>query len=160
MRLTAFTDYSLRVLMYLAARPAQQATIIEIANAYAINENHLTKVVHFLGKSGWIATTRGKGGGMRLAREPRDIVVGEVIRRTEGTDVPAECFNESGGNCCISTVCLLAGVLQEAVDAFYRVLDSYTLDDVTRNRDGLARLLFLPLPMHGKARDAGRHAAH
>ncbi|MFL6692012.1 MAG: Rrf2 family transcriptional regulator [Ramlibacter sp.] len=68
MKLTAFTDYSLRVLMYLAARPGQRATIGQIATAYAISENHLVKVVHFLGKSGWLANVRGKGGGLRRER--------------------------------------------------------------------------------------------
>jgi Rrf2 family nitric oxide-sensitive transcriptional repressor len=160
MRLTAFTDYSLRVLMYLAARPAQQSTIIEIANAYDIKENHLTKVVHFLGKAGWIVTTRGKGGGMRLAHAPGDIVVGVVIRQTEGGDLPAECFGESGGNCCISPVCRLAGALQEALDAFYLVLDGYTLQDVTSNREGLAKLLFIPMPQRGTGRKGTGHAAH
>jgi len=160
MRLTAFTDYSLRVLMYLAARPAQQSTIVAIATAFAIKENHLTKVVHFLGKAGWIVTTRGKGGGMRLARAPQDIVVGEVIRQTEGGDLPAECFSESGGNCCISPVCKLAGALQEAVDAFYAVLDGYTLEDVARNRDVLARLLVIPMPTRGSGRKQAGHTTH
>src|SRR4051812_609979 len=102
MRLTAFTDYALRVLMYLAARPGARATIVEIADAFRIKENHLTKVVHFLGKGGWITTMRGKGGGLQLARSPGEIVIGEVVRETEGGPMPAECFSESGGNCCIS----------------------------------------------------------
>jgi Rrf2 family transcriptional regulator, nitric oxide-sensitive transcriptional repressor len=152
MKLTAFTDYALRVLMYLAARPDSRATIVEIAQAFDIKENHLTKVVHFLGKAGWITTTRGKGGGLRLARPPREIVVGDVVRETEGAAMPAECFSESGGNCCISPVCRLAGVLQEAVDAFYLALDGYTLQDVTGNRDELAKLLFVRMPGRGSGR--------
>jgi Rrf2 family nitric oxide-sensitive transcriptional repressor len=153
MRLTAFTDYALRVLMYLAARPDTRATIVEIAQAFDIKENHLTKVVHFLGKSGWITTTRGKGGGLQLARPPRQIVIGGVVRQTEGAAMPAECFSESGGNCCISSVCRLAGALQEAVDAFYLALDGYTLHDVTANRDALANMLFVRMPVR---RNAGR----
>lgn len=143
MRLTAFTDYSLRVLMYLATRPQEQATISAIANAFDIKENHLTKVVHFLGKEGWITTTRGNGGGLRLAREASDIVVGEVVLSTEGAAQPAECFAVEGGNCRISPVCKLAVALQEAVDAFYLVLDSYTLEEVVSNRDQIVKLLFV-----------------
>ncbi|MRD48996.1 Rrf2 family transcriptional regulator [Caenimonas koreensis DSM 17982] len=143
MRLTAFTDYSLRVLMYLATRPQEQATISAIATAFDIKENHLTKVVHFLGKEGWITTTRGKGGGMRLARDASAIVVGEVVRSTEGDAMPAECFALEGGNCCITPICMLSGALQEAVDAFYLVLDSYTLEEVVSNRDQIAQLLFV-----------------
>ena len=160
MRLTAFTDYALRVLMYLAARPDTRGTIVEIAQAFDIKENHLTKVVHFLGKAGWIKTMRGKGGGLQLARAPQDIVVGEVVRETEGIDIPAECFSESGGNCCISPVCRLAGALQEAVDAFYMTLDGYTLEDVAGNRGQLAGLLVVRMPVRGNGRKGASHAAH
>src|SRR5262245_13503920 len=94
MRLTSFTDYSLRVLIYLAAQPQRRATIAEIARAFDISENHLTKVVHFLGKHGWLANVRGKGGGLGLARPPQQVCVGMVIRQTEGGDLPAECFDD------------------------------------------------------------------
>ena len=84
MKLTAFTDYSLRVLIYLAAEPERRATIAEISAAFDIKENHLTKVVHHLGKRGWVETVRGKGGGLMLARPARDIGIGRVVRDTEG----------------------------------------------------------------------------
>jgi Rrf2 family nitric oxide-sensitive transcriptional repressor len=143
MKLTAFTDYSLRVLMYLAADPNQRATIAEIAAAYGISENHLVKVVHFLGKQGWIETVRGKGGGIQLARAPEAINIGRVVRDTEGAAVPAECFLPSGGECAITAACRLKHVLADAVKAFYLVLDRYTLADISRNRQALANVLMI-----------------
>lgn len=143
MKLTAFTDYSLRVLIYLAAQPGQRATIAEIATAFGVSEHHLTKVVHFLGKAGWLANVRGKGGGLALGELPEAIGVGAVVRQTEGQAVVAECFGEEGGNCCIAPVCHLRGVLGEAVNAFYGVLDRYTLADLVSNRQQLATILFV-----------------
>jgi Rrf2 family transcriptional regulator, nitric oxide-sensitive transcriptional repressor len=143
MKLTAFTDYSLRVLMYLAADTNRRATIREIAAAFAISENHLDKVVHALGKHGWIATVRGKGGGISLALAPDVINVGLVVRDTEGAAVAAECFRPDGGNCAIAATCKLKNVLAEAVRAFYLVLDSYTLADITRNRHALGKVLMM-----------------
>jgi len=142
MKLTAFTDYSLRVLIYLAAQPRQRATIAQIATAFDVSENHLTKVVHFLGKNGWLANVRGKGGGLELAMPPELIGLGKVVRRTEGADMPAECFGEGGSHCAIAGICRLSGALGEAVRAFYAVLDKYTLADLVHNRDALAQVLF------------------
>lgn len=146
MKLTAFTDYSLRVLIYLATQTGRRATIAEIAAAYQISENHLIKVVHFLGKTGWLANIRGRSGGLELGRPPGEIVIGQVVRETEGAAVVAECFGEAGGACCIAPDCRLKGVLGEAVRAFYAVLDRYTLADLVNNREQLARVLFLPRP--------------
>ena len=142
MKLTSFTDYSLRVLIYLAAQPGRRATIAEIATAFGVSEHHLTKVVHFLGQNGWLATVRGKGGGLALAMAPELIGVGSVVRHTEGLDVVAECFAEHGGACTIAPVCRLRGVLREALNAFYAVLDGYTLADLVRNRQALSKVLF------------------
>jgi Rrf2 family nitric oxide-sensitive transcriptional repressor len=142
MKLTEFTDYSLRVLMYLAATPARRTTIAEIAEAFDISQHHLTKVVHFLGKTGWVETLRGKGGGLTLAKDPTEIQLGKVVRGAEGAPRPAECFGEDGA-CAIDGACRLKGVLGEAVDAFYDVLDGYTLADITRNRQTLARVLMI-----------------
>ena len=130
MKLTTFTDYSLRVLIYVAADPLRRPTIAEIATAFQISENHLTKVVHFLGRSGWLVTTRGKGGGLGLAMPPEAIGVGQVVRSTEGPDLPAECFGEDGGRCAIVPACRLRDVLGEAVAAFHGVLDRYSLADL------------------------------
>ena len=143
MKLTAFTDYSLRVLMYLAAAPTQRATIAEIAAAFDISENHLVKVVHFLGKSGWIQTLRGKGGGIQLAMRPDMINVGRVVRDTEGAALPAECFLPEGNQCVITPACRLKNVLADAVKAFYGVLDQYTLADISKNRQALAKVLMI-----------------
>lgn len=143
MKLTGFTDYSLRVLLYLAATPSRRATIAEIAKAFNVSENHLTKVVHLLGKQGWVDTVRGKGGGMLLAKQPQDICIGKVVRDTEGAALPAECFAEDGGHCVITGCCKLQGVLAEAVNAFYSVLDHYTLADISRNRQVLGKVLML-----------------
>jgi Rrf2 family nitric oxide-sensitive transcriptional repressor len=143
MKLTTFTDYSLRVLIYLGAEPSRRATIAEIAAAFDVSENHLTKVVHLLGRQGWIETVRGKGGGMQLARKSQDICIGKVVRDTEGADMPAECFAVDGGDCVISRSCRLKGVLAEAVGAFYSVLDQYTLADLVRNRGALGRILMI-----------------
>ncbi len=143
MKLTSFTDYALRVLIYLAARPGRRATIAEIAASFEISENHLTKVVHFLGKSGWLANVRGKGGGLELGLAPELIGVGAVVRLTEGEALPAECFSAEGGHCAITPICKLRDVLGEAVDAFYKVLDRYTLADLVHNRQAIARMLFI-----------------
>lgn len=144
MRLTTFTDYSLRVLIYLALDPARRSTIGEIAAVYDISEHHLTKVVHFLGRGGWLASVRGKGGGLMLARPPESILIGAVVRETEGSDLAAECFEAGGGACCIAPACRLQHVLAEAFAAFHAVLDRYTLADVTANRDALMPLLVPP----------------
>ena len=129
MKLTRFTDYSLRVLIYLAAQPGRRATIAEIAGCFDISEHHLTKVVHFLGKCGWLANARGKGGGLSLAADADTIVIGDVVRQTEGQALPAECFSADGGQCSIAPVCRLRGVLGEAVAAFYAVLDRRSSPD-------------------------------
>ena len=142
MKLTTFTDYSLRVLLYLAARPEERATIAQIAAAYGISEHHLVKVVHFLGKKGWLSNVRGKGGGMELALPPELVGLGDVVRATEGEAVIAECFESDGGQCCITPGCRLRGVLKEAVKAFEAVLDRYTLADLADNREPRARILF------------------
>jgi Rrf2 family transcriptional regulator, nitric oxide-sensitive transcriptional repressor len=152
MKLTAFTDYSLRVLIYLATQPTERATIAQIANAYAISEHHLVKVVHFLGKQGWLANVRGKGGGLELAMPPELVALGDVVRATEGEAVVAECFGQGGGDCCIAPSCRLRGVLREAVQAFEAVLDRYSLADLVGNREQLAQILFFDAaPRQGKA---------
>jgi len=142
MKLTTFTDYSLRVLIYLAARSRQRATIAEAAAAFGISQNHLTKVVHFLARHGWIETVRGKGGGMVLARPAGAIGVGDVVRTTEGAVVAAECFTGVGSGCSIARVCRLRGVLAEAIAAFHAVLDRYTVADIADNGPELMRVLF------------------
>ena len=141
MRLRSFTDYSLRVLMYLAARPGVHATIAEIAAAFAISESHLTKVVHHLGMKGLLINARGRGGGIELGRPPASINIGAVVRSTEADATLVECFNPRMNRCVITPACSLRGVLSEALNALYATLDMYTLVDITRNRQRLQKLL-------------------
>jgi Rrf2 family nitric oxide-sensitive transcriptional repressor len=154
MRLTTYTDYSLRLLMYLAAEPGRRATIADIASAYGISENHLTKVAHGLGREGWLCTVRGQGGGLELAVPAAQIRIGQVVRRSEGGDLPAACFGDKPVDCNIATACQLRGVLAEAVDAFYAALDRHTLADLVRRPRALTRLLAITPPAAPRSRRA------
>lgn len=145
MRLTTFSDYSFRVLIYLGSAREGLATIEEIASAYRVSPNHLMKVVHYLGQEGYIETVRGKGGGMRLAKAPESINVGRVLRATEeGFDL-VECLQPGKAECRIAPACVLKGALAEARDAFLAVLDRYTLADLLVPARPLAKLLAVPL---------------
>jgi Rrf2 family nitric oxide-sensitive transcriptional repressor len=135
MRLSTFSDYSLRVLMYLGGQDDRLVTIAEIAAVHDISKAHLMKVVHQLGLNGHIETLRGKGGGIRLARSPGEIVVGKVIRQSEGDFALAECF--AGQSACrIQGGCGLPSILNEALSAMFLVLDGYTLADLLRTPHG------------------------
>ncbi|MGE0416781.1 MAG: Rrf2 family transcriptional regulator [Acetobacteraceae bacterium] len=147
MRLTVYTDYSLRMLIYLAVKQDSLATIAEVADRYAISLHHLTKVAHQLGLAGFIATVRGKGGGLRLARPASEIRLGDVVRHTEPDMVLVPCFQAGSGDPChIGPACGLPPILIEARSAFMAVLDRYTLADVVRQRDDLRTLLGLEPP--------------
>ena len=130
MKLSTFSDYSLRVLMYLAAAPEGKATIGEIAGAFGISEHHLVKVVQRLGAEGLLLNTRGRGGGVRLARAPGEINLGRVLRMTEGGDRPAECFDRRTNTCLLAGRCRLEAALREAVASFYESLERRTLADL------------------------------
>jgi len=136
MRLTTFTDYTLRVLIYLGTQQgeARRATIGDIATAYGISENHLMKIVHHLAQQGYVETTRGKGGGMRLARTPEEINIGDVVRGAEEDLAVVECFQKDNQNCPIVHACTLRGILGSAMNAFFEVLDSHTLTDLLKPR--------------------------
>ncbi|MEP6721217.1 MAG: Rrf2 family transcriptional regulator [Variovorax sp.] len=152
MKLTAFTDYSLRVLIYLAAQPERRATIAGIASSFGVSEHHLTKVVHFLGKHGWLANVRGKGGGLSLAKAPDAINVGDVVRQTEGNAI-VECFAQGGGECRIAGLCRLRGVLDEALAAFHSILHRYTLADLVHNQEALSAIFLVDkAPVHRHAK--------
>ena len=143
MRLTLYTDYSLRVLMYLGSKEiGELSTIQEISDRYQISKNHLTKVVHELGKMGLLETVRGRGGGIRLNVKPEDINVGELVRKTEDDFYLVECFREDGNQCILSSACRLKGALHEALVAYLAVLDKYTIADFLVNREELAAILF------------------
>lgn len=142
MQLTRYSDYSLRVLIYLALDPERLVTIEDIARSYDISKAHLMKVVHQLGLRGYVETVRGRGGGLRLARGPEEISVGEVVRSTEENMDLVECFDPASSQCAIEAACGLRSVLHEALAAFLAVLDRYTIADlVARRRKPLARLL-------------------
>lgn len=141
MRLTTYTDYSLRVLMYVAARPERLATVAEIAGAYGVSRTHLMKVVMRLGAWGLLANARGKGGGMRLGKSAESITVGEIVRRCEPDLALVPCFQPVDGPCVIRPACKLRHALGEARQAFLEVLDGYTLADLVANRSILSELL-------------------
>lgn len=142
MRLTLYTDYSLRVLLYLGLKEqGRLSTIQEIADAYNISKNHLMKVTYDLGQLGLIETIRGRGGGIRLAVKSEDINIGRVVRLTEEDFHIVECFHEEGNTCKISPVCQLKYALNEALNAYLQVLDRYTLADFLLSKEDMFKLL-------------------
>ena len=136
MRLTLFTDYSIRVLLYLGARPDRLCSIAEVARGYGVSQNHMMKVVNELVRSGYVESVRGRFGGIRLARAPEEINIGTVIRHTEDGFDLLDC-----GTCVIAPACGLTGVLKEAVGAFLNILDAYSLADILKRRMDIAQLL-------------------
>lgn len=145
MRITSYTDFSLRVLIYLAVSSEERCTIREIARAYDISHNHLMKVVHQLKQHGYIDTVRGKQGGMTLSRPPERINIGEVVRDMEPGTALVECFDPRG-QCVITPHCHLKSILWEALQSFQGVLDGYTLADIAgRQTGGLQQDLGLPV---------------
>jgi len=143
MKLTTFSDYSIRVIMYLGIKHGELANIADIAKAYNISENHLTKVVHHLGQHGYVETVRGKGGGIRMIRDPETINLGKIIRDSEGDTGFLACL-DSEGECCIQSTCRLMGILREAQKAMYAVFDRYTLADLLTQEPTLTRILMNP----------------
>lgn len=135
MRLTAYTDYSLRTLIFLAMNREQLVTVQQIAEAHGIAKNHLTKVVHHLGTLGYIVTVRGRNGGLRLGRDPSEIVIGDVVRHMETDFYMASCFDQATSNCMYSAACSLKGELAKATAAFLEVLDAVTLEQMALKED-------------------------
>lgn len=159
MKLTRFTDYSLRVLIALAIDPDRSVTIQEIAESYGISNNHLMKVAHQLGRLGYVDTVRGRNGGLRLARDPAEISLGDVVRDCEEDRAIVECFAPETSTCRIEPGCTLRHVIEEALSAFFEVLDAYTLADLAERKGKLRSLLGLP-PLHRSRKAAvGRGAA-
>ena len=141
MRLTVYTDFSLRLLMYLAVNLEKVSTIGEVAEAYKIPKNHLTKVAHQLGRAGYVTSARGKGGGLRLARPATEISVGDLIRTTEPDMALVPCFEPVCAYCPIVPACGLRGALHEAHMAFLTVLDRYSLSDLVGRSGEIRGLL-------------------
>lgn len=135
MRLTRYTDYAMRVLLYLGARPERLCSISEIAGAYDISQNHLMKVVSDLVNAGYLVSVRGRFGGVRLARTPAEINIGAVVRHTEDGFDLVDC-----GSCIIAPACGLTGALHQALAAFMKVLDGYTLESLLSRRADLSGL--------------------
>ena len=138
MRLTRYTDYALRVLIYLGLRPDTLGSIGEMAERYGISENHLMKVVQQLGRAGYLKTTRGRGGGVRLGRAPETIRIGDVVRLTEEDFDIAEC-----GSCVLGGACGLTSAFSRATAAFLAVLDQFTLADLVESGDSSRALMRL-----------------
>jgi Rrf2 family transcriptional regulator, nitric oxide-sensitive transcriptional repressor len=140
MQLTLFSDYSLRVLLYLTAHRDRVVALPEISKAYGISQNHLIKVMQRLVAEGWIESVRGRGGGVRLAREPRDINIAAVVRATEPHLDLVECFNAETNTCPIDAACGLKGALLRARAAFMRELERYSLADFAPRAAALIQL--------------------
>lgn len=134
MRLSLFTDYSLRVLMF-AALKGGTFSLSEVAEAYDISRHHLVKVVNYLAKLGYLETRRGRGGGIALGMKPEDIRIGMVVRRTEDTPFIVECFDKKHNTCPIDGACRLKGALALAVNAFHETLDRHTLGELVSGVD-------------------------
>jgi len=141
MHLTRFTDNALRCLTYLALHPGETETVGTIARRMALSEDHLVKVVQRLAHLGYVETMRGRGGGVRLIVEPKQINIGAVVRQTEENFRLVECFDEHTNTCPIAPSCGLAPALDEALKAFLGVLDRYTIEDFTRSQRRLVKLL-------------------
>jgi Rrf2 family nitric oxide-sensitive transcriptional repressor len=139
MRLTAFTDYSLRMLLVLASRTQELVTIADISSAFEISEATLMKVTHALGKTGWVETVRGRNGGMRLAVDPRKLTVGTVVRKLESDFALVECLGQNN-QCVLTGGCGLETAIVNAADAFCRELDRYSLADLVDSSPKLASL--------------------
>ncbi len=144
MQLTQYTDYSLRVLIYLARKTEGLATVSEIADYHDISRNHLVKVIHNLATKGFILTTRGRNGGMVLSRPPAKIILGDVIRNTEPNFDIAECFNNVNNCCVITPNCGLKSIFREAQMGFITAMDKYTLADAMTRSNPMGQPL-MPL---------------
>lgn len=154
MRLTDYTDYSLRTLMYLGMQRDHLVTIQDIADAYGISKSHLMKVVHQLGVAGLVETIRGRSGGLRLGKEPEQINIGDVVRRTEPDFMMVECFNRQSNECVLSSSCALQSVLGKATQAYLNVLNGVTLADLLQNSRGLDKIIKIHLPAKSKDKAA------
>jgi len=154
MRLTRHTDYALRVLMQVGINNGELVRISEIADSFGISRHHLTKIVHQLGTRGYLETLQGRGGGIRLARAPSQIVIGDVVRHFEEDFDLVECFKPERSECRIQQACILKGTLDEALVAFLEVLDETTLADLIKPRRRLRRLLDI-----GDGKGAGQGAS-
>ncbi|WP_394132960.1 Rrf2 family transcriptional regulator [Shewanella maritima] len=147
MKLTRYTDFGIRILMYVAVQHPRENLfrIAEVTEVFELSSNHVAKIIHHLGKLGYIDTIRGKSGGFKLAVEPEDINLGQLIRQLENSLAPIDCDEP---RCRFTTACKFKGVLGRAVAAYLAVLDEYTLADIVVNKAELLATLpeqFIPL---------------
>ena len=147
MQLNSFSDYACRVLIFAAVRGDQRCTSDDIAQAFSISRHHLVKVVNRLQHLGYLETRRGRAGGFRLAQAPEQIRIGDVVRRTEATLALVECFDGTTNTCPLTRRCGLKGVLREAFDAFFSVLDRYTLADLVAQPRWAAQVVSMLPPV-------------
>lgn len=144
MRLTDYTDYALRILLYLSVRPSGLSTIQEISDAYGISKNHLMKIVQQLGELGWVETVRGRNGGLRLNARSSALTIGDIVRKTESDFAIVGCFEGQTAvheSCVIQPHCRLRGVFAAARDAFLAELDKHTVGELAHPGNEIARLL-------------------
>ncbi len=137
MKLTSYTNYALRSLQLAALKSPDLVRVDDVAKIHTLSRPHIMKIVHELGKAGYLETVRGRGGGFRLARPPEEIIVGDVIRLTEGPLDVVECFNREKNTCPLIGICVLSRKIQLATAAFMAVLDDLTIADITSNRGQL-----------------------
>ncbi len=145
MRLAHMTDYAVRLLIYVAQHPERRCNIAEVANVYRISETHLMKITHQLALAGWLQTSRGKGGGIQLARAPEQIRLGDVVRTMEPDFFIVECFS-TGNTCSLTGNCELTGIMDGALHQFMDYLDSHTLADVLPPAPGAPRRIRIHRP--------------
>ncbi|MAX23190.1 MAG: Rrf2 family transcriptional regulator [Phycisphaeraceae bacterium] len=141
MHLTQFTDYSLRVLIYLGLHQDRLVSISEISEAYEISRNHLLKVVHHLTKAGYVDGIRGRNGGLKLSMKPEKIIIGKVVRVSEPNFNVVECFSKEHNTCPIAPNCKLKSIFNDAVNSFLEELDKHSLSEILSSPQKLTQLL-------------------
>lgn len=147
MKLTKYSDYALRIMIYVGINRDRRCTIREIAVCYGISENHIMKLVHQLGLMGYLSTRRGKSGGIVLGKPPGSINLGTLIRKTEKNLELVECFNLSKNKCPIVGVCVLSSILDSALDSFFESLEQHTLEDLIKPGKALKRKMNIPVTL-------------
>jgi len=141
MNITTFSDYTLRVLIYLATHEGEKSTADEIASAYDISFHHVAKAAQWLAREGYVNSERGRAGGMTLQQDINTINIGRVVKATEAGTALVDCMRTNGGTCCIRPSCGLKLALAEAQAAFYKALESFTLADIVTEKTALKMLL-------------------
>ncbi len=137
MKLTSYTNYALRCLQLAAVKAPELVRVDDVANIHGLSRPHIVKIVHELGKAGYLATIRGRGGGFKLGMAAGDIIIGDVVRLTEGSLDVVECMNATTNTCALIGICKLSTAMSKAADAFISVLDDLTVADISANRSQL-----------------------